>query len=69
VVAIGANYADHVAVAGAALPDRPQVFTKFPGCLAGPDAVVPLPTAKVDWEVELVVVISRRAERVRTDRA
>ena len=36
VFAIGANYADHVAEAGASLPEVPLVFTKFPTCIAGP---------------------------------
>ncbi len=64
VVAIGMNYRDHAAEAGLPIPERPAAFTKFPTCLAGPHADVPLPSAMVDWEVELVVVIGRRAHRI-----
>ncbi|MQA85009.1 MAG: fumarylacetoacetate hydrolase [Streptosporangiales bacterium] len=64
VFAIGLNYRDHAAEAGQDVPTVPQVFTKFPTCLAGPYADVVLPSDRVDWEVELVVVIGRRAEDV-----
>ncbi len=49
--------------AGAA-PDVPVVFTKYPACLVGPVADVELPSALVDYEVELVVVIGRPAVAV-----
>jgi 2,4-didehydro-3-deoxy-L-rhamnonate hydrolase len=65
VFGIGANYHDHLAESGATAPDAPLVFTKFPSCLAGPFDPIPIPTATVDWEVELVVVIGVRAEHVR----
>jgi 2-keto-4-pentenoate hydratase/2-oxohepta-3-ene-1,7-dioic acid hydratase in catechol pathway len=64
VFGIGLNYRDHAAEAGMPLPDRPATFTKFPTCLAGPFAVVALPSPMVDWEVELVAVIGIRAHRV-----
>ena len=38
IFAIGVNYRDHAAEAGIDLPERPMVFTKFPGCLVGPAA-------------------------------
>ncbi|MEC3919206.1 fumarylacetoacetate hydrolase family protein [Nocardia sp. CDC160] len=65
VFAIGLNYADHAAESNFVVPETPTVFTKFPTCLTGPrgDIVLP-PGGHVDWEVELVVVIGRRAERV-----
>ncbi|WP_016693603.1 fumarylacetoacetate hydrolase family protein [Rhodococcus rhodochrous] len=62
--AVGANYADHVAEANTEVPRYPMVFAKSWTCLVGPGGDIPLPTAKVDWEVELVAVIGRRAERV-----
>ncbi|MBI2709075.1 MAG: fumarylacetoacetate hydrolase family protein [Actinobacteria bacterium] len=68
VFAIGLNYRRHAEETGAALPEVPAVFTKFPASLAGPfdDIVVEGPS--VDWEVELVAVIGRTADRVpRTD--
>jgi 2-keto-4-pentenoate hydratase/2-oxohepta-3-ene-1,7-dioic acid hydratase in catechol pathway len=59
VFGIGLNYRDHAAEAGLDLPEQPMVFTKFPSCLAGPRAEVVLTSNRVDWEVELVVVIGR----------
>jgi 2,4-didehydro-3-deoxy-L-rhamnonate hydrolase len=47
----------------------PPVFTKFRSCLAGPSAVIELPSDRVDWEVELVAVIGRPAERVPEEKA
>jgi 2-keto-4-pentenoate hydratase/2-oxohepta-3-ene-1,7-dioic acid hydratase in catechol pathway len=64
VFGIGLNYRDHAAESGVVAPDSPAVFTKFPTCLAGPTATIELPSTSVDWEVELVVVIGRRADRV-----
>jgi len=64
VFGIGINYRSHADETGIAAPGIPAVFTKFPTCLAGPESVVELPAATVDWEVELVVVMGRRADRV-----
>jgi 2,4-diketo-3-deoxy-L-fuconate hydrolase len=64
VFAIGLNYAGHAAEAGLELPQFPPTFTKFPTCLTGPDATVVLPSEFVDWEVELVLVVGRRAYEV-----
>jgi 2-keto-4-pentenoate hydratase/2-oxohepta-3-ene-1,7-dioic acid hydratase in catechol pathway len=65
VFAIGLNYVEHAAEAKLTVPETPTVFTKFPSCLTGPygDVVLP-PGGNVDWEVELVVVVGRLAERV-----
>jgi 2-keto-4-pentenoate hydratase/2-oxohepta-3-ene-1,7-dioic acid hydratase in catechol pathway len=57
VFAIGLNYRSHAAESAMALPPAPLTFTKFPTCLVGPNADVVLSGDKVDWEVELVVVI------------
>ncbi|MGW9080778.1 fumarylacetoacetate hydrolase family protein [Streptomyces kronopolitis] len=64
VFAVGLNYGDHIEESGLATPDQPAVFTKYPTSLAGPYDTVELPSAMVDWEVELVVVIGARAHRV-----
>lgn len=66
VLAIGLNYRDHAAESGFAVPvGEPPVFTKFPSCITGPRGDIALPEGgHTDWEVELVVVIGRRAERV-----
>ena len=64
VFAIGLNYRDHAAEAGLAIPADPPVFTKFIGSLTGPFGDLELPSEHVDWEVELVAVVGRRAEHV-----
>lgn len=61
---IGLNYRDHAGESGAPLPPAPLTFTKFPSCIAGPTAEVPLSGPMVDWEVEIVVVIGDRASHV-----
>ena len=69
VFAIGLNYKDHAEEAGLPMPNSPMVFTKFPSCLVGPNAEVPLTSDRVDWEVEQVVVMGREAENVPASRA
>ncbi len=69
VFGIGLNYRDHAAESGVAVPAAPAVFTKFRTCLTGPYDAVRLPSGQVDWEVELVVVIGRRAEQVAEEHA
>ena len=64
VFAIGLNYAEHAAESKYDIPDFPPVFTKYRTSLAGPVGVVELTGPKIDWEVELVAVISRAAHRV-----
>lgn len=64
VFGIGLNYVSHAAETGAGSPDQPIVFTKFPTCLAGPFDDVEIFGPRIDWEVELVVVIGRVADRV-----
>lgn len=58
---IGLNYRDHAAEAQLDIPTELLVFTKFPSCLTGPVSQVSLPSDRVDYEVELVVVIGREA--------
>lgn len=64
VFAIGINYGAHAEETGKLLPSVPATFTKFPAALNGPFADIELPAETVDWEVELVVAIGRRADRV-----
>jgi 2-keto-4-pentenoate hydratase/2-oxohepta-3-ene-1,7-dioic acid hydratase in catechol pathway len=64
VFAIGLNYRAHAEESGLAVPSMPATFTKYPASLAGPFDDVALPGDTVDWEVELVAVIGRRADRV-----
>jgi 2-keto-4-pentenoate hydratase/2-oxohepta-3-ene-1,7-dioic acid hydratase in catechol pathway len=69
VFAIGLNYRSHAEESGMAVPEVPATFTKFPASLTGPFDEVELVADTVDWEVELVVVIGRRADRVPVDAA
>lgn len=66
IICVGLNYADHVTEGGRGVPDRPLLFAKFPNSLVGDgDPVVrPEGTRALDLEVELGVVIGRRARRV-----
>ncbi len=61
VFAIGLNYADHADEAGYELPQTPPTFTKFPTCITGPGTEVRLVGDRVDWEIEMVLVIGCRA--------
>jgi len=63
VVCVGQNYAAHAAESGAAPPEAPIVFWKHSNTVVGPydDVLVPPGATTVDWEVELGVVVGRRA--------
>ena len=65
-VAIGLNYSDHAKEAGLPLPAEPIVFMKATTCINGPsdDVVQPKNSTKLDWEVELGVVIGTTAKYV-----
>lgn len=62
-IAIGLNYADHAAEAGLPVPPEPVIFNKAPSCICGPNdnTIIPKGSTKLDWEVELGVVIGSRA--------
>ena len=68
---IGLNYADHAAETGAKVPDEPEVFAKATSAISGPfdDVEIPRGATKVDWEVELGVVIGRHAKYVSKEKA
>jgi len=63
ILCIGLNYRDHAAETGQAVPEEPILFTKSPNTLVGPNDPVRRPrgSTKLDWEVELGVVIGQRA--------
>jgi 2,4-diketo-3-deoxy-L-fuconate hydrolase len=69
VICIGQNYAEHAAESGAEPPSTPIVFFKHPNTVVGPNDEVPIPprATKVDWEVELGVVIGRRASYLKDE--
>jgi 2-keto-4-pentenoate hydratase/2-oxohepta-3-ene-1,7-dioic acid hydratase in catechol pathway len=62
-LAIGLNYADHAAEAGLTVPKEPIIFNKSPSCICGPnnDTMIPKGSTKLDYEVELGIVIGSRA--------
>lgn len=66
IIAVGLNYSDHAAEASMAIPKEPILFSKSVTSLNGPDddVIIPKSSTKVDWEVELGVVIGKRAKSV-----
>ncbi|WP_143305326.1 fumarylacetoacetate hydrolase family protein [Chitinophaga vietnamensis] len=66
IICIGLNYADHARETGAAIPTEPIVFFKSTTALVGPNdnLVIPRNSEKTDWEVELAVVIGKKATYV-----
>jgi len=70
-IAIGLNYSDHAAEAGMAIPKEPIIFNKVSSCICGPndDTIIPKGSTKLDWEVELGIVIGQRARYLSKDKA
>jgi 2-keto-4-pentenoate hydratase/2-oxohepta-3-ene-1,7-dioic acid hydratase in catechol pathway len=70
-ICVGLNYADHVAEVGAVTPTEPVIFMKATSAIAGPNdpIVIPPGANKVDWEVELGIVIGTRSSNVSVDEA
>jgi len=70
-VCVGLNYSDHAAESGMAVPTEPVLFNKWTSAICGPDDDVEIPPGaeKVDWEVELGVVIGRTARYVAREQA
>jgi 2-keto-4-pentenoate hydratase/2-oxohepta-3-ene-1,7-dioic acid hydratase in catechol pathway len=71
IVCVGLNYSDHAAESGASPPEEPVLFMKATSAITGPhdDVEIPPGAEKVDWEVELGVVIGRPARHVPLARA
>ena len=71
IVCIGLNYAKHAAESGMALPPEPIVFFKSTTALCGPNdnLIIPKNSEKTDWEVELAVVIGKKASYVSEEEA
>ena len=70
-ICIGLNYADHAAETGAAIPEEPIIFLKATSAICGPNDKVlkPRGSTKLDWEVELGIVIGEHTSYVSEDRA
>lgn len=71
IICVGLNYRDHAAESGQPVPDYPTVFTKYANTIIGTGDAIVLPhvSDQVDYEVELGVVIGRRAKHVRESEA
>jgi 2,4-didehydro-3-deoxy-L-rhamnonate hydrolase len=65
-IAIGLNYSDHAKEAGLPVPPEPIVFSKATSCISGPndDVIQPKGSTKLDWELELGIVIGTKAQYV-----
>jgi 2,4-diketo-3-deoxy-L-fuconate hydrolase len=63
IVCVGLNYREHARESGMAIPQEPVLFFKATSAIIGPndDVIIPKGSSKTDWEVELAVVIGRRA--------
>ncbi|WP_276166057.1 fumarylacetoacetate hydrolase family protein [Zobellia alginiliquefaciens] len=66
IVCVGLNYAKHAAESGMAIPKEPVLFFKSTSAIVGPndDVIIPKNSEKTDWEVELAVVIGKKASYV-----
>ena len=70
-VAIGLNYSDHAAETGADVPTEPIMFMKATSCIVGPndDVEIVSGSKKLDWEVELGIVIGKETKHISEDKA
>lgn len=66
IVCVGLNYAKHAAESGMNIPDEPVLFFKSSSAITGPydPIIIPKNSSKTDWEVELAIVIGRKASYV-----
>lgn len=70
-IGVGLNYSDHAKEAGLPVPTEPIIFMKVPSCLGGPNdnVIKPRISVKMDWEVELGIVIGTRTKSVSEEQA
>lgn len=71
IICIGMNYRDHAAETGASVPHEPVLFFKSTTSLVGPNdpVMIPKEASKLDWEVELAVIVGRRASYISKEAA
>ncbi|MCO6360452.1 fumarylacetoacetate hydrolase family protein [Roseivirga pacifica] len=71
IICIGLNYSKHAAESGMETPKEPVVFFKSPSSLTGPfdNVIIPKNSTKTDWEVELAVIIGKKANYVSEEEA
>ncbi len=70
-ICIGLNYADHAAETNAPIPSEPVIFMKATSAICGPNdpVIIPRGSIKTDWEVELAVIIGRKAKYITQEHA
>lgn len=70
-ICVGLNYADHAAESNMPIPTEPEIFSKFTSAICGPndDIIKPRNSTKLDWEVELAIVIGKEASYVSEEEA
>ena len=70
-IGIGLNYSDHAEETGMKLPSEPIMFIKANSCIVGPndDVIIPRNSKKTDWEVELGIVIGKKAQYIQKNKS
>ena len=65
-IGIGLNYSDHARETGAKTPNEPIIFIKANSCINGPndDVIIPRKSRKTDWEIELGIIIGKKAKYI-----
>jgi acylpyruvate hydrolase len=71
IIGLGLNYRDHANETGRQVPNFPVIFAKFPTSVVGPESEIPIPsvTKKLDWEVELGIIIGQSCKNISPDAA
>jgi len=71
IIALGKNYLDHIKETGSETPAFPVIFAKWPSCVIGPNDSIPMPkiSDKIDWEVELAIIIGKICKDVKESNA
>ena len=70
-IGIGLNYSDHAEETGMKPPSEPIIFLKANSCISGPDdnVIIPKNSKKSDWEIELGIVIGKKAQYISEDKS
>ena len=70
-IGIGLNYTDHAEETGMTIPNEPIIFIKANSCISGPNDNILLPkkSKKTDWEIELGIVIGKKAQYISEDKS
>jgi 2,4-diketo-3-deoxy-L-fuconate hydrolase len=71
IICLGKNYAEHAKEGGFENPEKPLIFCKTPNTLNGPfdPIILPKSSGKIDWEVELAIIIAKQGKRIRKTEA